>query len=24
VVLLDSPNPDAHAPRLLDLGFRYG
>ena len=24
VVLLNSPNPDAHAPRLLDLGFRYG
>jgi len=24
VVLLDSPNPDTQAPKLLDLGFRYG
>jgi D-alanyl-D-alanine carboxypeptidase len=24
VVLLNSPNPDTQAPRLLDLGFRYG
>ena len=24
VVLLNSPNPDVQAPRLLDLGFRYG
>lgn len=24
VVLLNSANPDRHAPRLLDLGFRYG
>lgn len=23
VVLLDSPNPDTQAPKLLDLGFRY-
>ena len=24
VVLLNSPNPDTHAAKLLDLGFRYG
>ncbi len=24
VVLLNSPDPDIQAPRLLDLGFRYG
>ena len=24
VVLLNSPNPDIQAPKLLDLGFRYG
>jgi len=24
VVLLNSANPDRHAPRLLDLGFRFG
>ncbi len=24
VVLLNSPNPDTQAPKLLDLGFRYG
>ena len=24
VVLLDSPNPDTQAPKLLNLGFRYG